>query len=68
MPKQKASKRTLQYTFEIPFGGNPADLCEQAIRRRIIDSTLNSMSTIHPDIRVSVVSFDTFPGASKAKG
>jgi hypothetical protein len=46
--------RRLTYTFTIPFDGGAADTCEAMIRGRITGAVLNSLSTIHEDIRATV--------------
>lgn len=46
--------RIVEFSFSIPFGGKPADTCEQMIREHITRTLLNSLSEIHPDIRCSI--------------
>ena len=43
--------RKIQYSFYIPFAGNPADICEEMIDQAVTQALLNSLAEIHPDIR-----------------
>ena len=46
--------RIVEFSFSIPFGGKAADTCEQMIREHITHTLLNTLFSIHPDIRCSI--------------
>jgi hypothetical protein len=48
--------RTLTFAFSIPFEGPAADTCERIIEDTISRSLLNSLSEVHEDIGVQIIS------------
>ncbi len=46
--------RKVGFEFLIPFGGGPAMACADMIHRQVRQCVLDSLSSIHPDIRVTI--------------
>ena len=59
-----AESRKLVVTFDVPFGGQPADTCVQMLRDGMAP-LLNSLSEIHPDITVKVAETSRYREASR---